>query len=950
MNTESTDLTLLERWLEGRDAEAFRQIAMRHSGMLYATSRRILRNETEAEDVVQECFETLARARRQPKTHLSAWLHKMATNLSLNRIRSEKRRKKREQHFAMASRPFAAPHSDDIYAYVDEAIAELPVQLRVPVIRCFLEGQSHDAIAREIGASRQTVTYRIKKGVEQIRRHLRRNRIAVSAVTVTSLLAADRATAAEIPVALMTKLGKLAIAGMANTGGRATTTVLTQSAYASVLGGLLVMKKAILGCVLLVAAVLAVLWSTTSPERAQEPPAPMSTHVTGSAEKDVDYREPTPTQEPTLKGTMTVVQREPEADRSEAAGGSISGIVVAPSGRPEAGITIIASTPGWGGALPTSVSDEDGRFTISGLRRGKYGLCIWPRNAVRAEVAGRASAELKDGEHVRDVKIVTGDYGLVIAGTVTNTKGARLEGAQVYVVRADQCTNHAWVDQEGHYRILGLTEGFYTIGASASGYLMAQLDEVPAGAAGVDIVLAQAPRIAGRVVETRTNQPVSEFEVGLSPAIDDPLGFTLQMVSFTPVSGDSRGRFELRWNGEGDVAVIARAAGFQPGFAIANVGLGEHNQEVVIKLHGGCKVEGLVVTSSGKPVAGAQVAVGTSPYLASNRSGMAAANSDDEGAFKLDALQPTSQIITAFHPDHGSGAVEVFPRVTDVTRVKIKLGGAGDIEGTVLAGRELLRDPLVFAGGQYVHIKPDWSYRISGLTPGLARVRVNLRRSSPDGLSRSFEQALVVEGNGVVQADLDIPTGTATLMGAIDYGDLPCTDIRMCAWVQTPVGVMKYDGSLGTDNTYVIEGVAPGYVEMQVWRCVSIKPRTTTIAETRMYRFDIGEDESLTHDVHFVGGASILAQVTGHHPEDRVWIDIYTGQIYMPEYSYDGMKPYEVAAVRLLDGGAQRIEALEAGTYTVVARVADVDPLLGFAHAIVDVVNDQEIVVDLALP
>jgi len=84
-----TDERLLERWSDRRDAGAFREIAARYAAMVYATCRRILGNATEAEDVTQECFETLAQVDKGPKKHLGAWLHAVATNRSLNRLRAE---------------------------------------------------------------------------------------------------------------------------------------------------------------------------------------------------------------------------------------------------------------------------------------------------------------------------------------------------------------------------------------------------------------------------------------------------------------------------------------------------------------------------------------------------------------------------------------------------------------------------------------------------------------------------------------------------------------------------------------------------------------------------------------------------------------------------------------------------------------------------------------------
>ncbi len=51
-----TDNDLLTHWIENRDAEAFRAIALRHSPMVYATCQRILRNAADAEDVTTARF------------------------------------------------------------------------------------------------------------------------------------------------------------------------------------------------------------------------------------------------------------------------------------------------------------------------------------------------------------------------------------------------------------------------------------------------------------------------------------------------------------------------------------------------------------------------------------------------------------------------------------------------------------------------------------------------------------------------------------------------------------------------------------------------------------------------------------------------------------------------------------------------------------------------------
>ena len=129
----TSDLTLLRKWASEGDAEAFKEIASRYAAMVYATCNRVLGNAAEAEDVAQECFEILAQRRQGPKSHLGAWLHKVATNRAIDRVKADKRRKDREARFVAERRSASEIQWDDIYAYVDEAVAALPEKLRVLV-------------------------------------------------------------------------------------------------------------------------------------------------------------------------------------------------------------------------------------------------------------------------------------------------------------------------------------------------------------------------------------------------------------------------------------------------------------------------------------------------------------------------------------------------------------------------------------------------------------------------------------------------------------------------------------------------------------------------------------------------------------------------------------------------------------------------------------------------
>ena len=212
----SGDLALLKRWTENRDAEAFRELATRYAGVVYGTCRRVLGNAADAEDTAQECLLTLAKASAPPQRNLGAWLHRVAVNRARDRVKQDRRRREREMRYVREQSTTVQAEWRDIEAYVDEAIAALPGEFKEAIVGHFLQGRSHAEVAEELGVSRSTVTYRVGKGVELIRKDLRHRGIQIAAPALTALLTANMAEAA--PASLAAAVGKMALSGGA-TGG-----------------------------------------------------------------------------------------------------------------------------------------------------------------------------------------------------------------------------------------------------------------------------------------------------------------------------------------------------------------------------------------------------------------------------------------------------------------------------------------------------------------------------------------------------------------------------------------------------------------------------------------------------------------------------------------------------------------------------------------------------------
>ena len=191
------DLAHLREYASSRSAEAFAALVQRHSAMAFRTGLRITGNAHDAEDVAQECFLELARNAGSVASSPAGWLHSKATTRSLELIRGASTRLRHEEQ-AMSDKPNSGPEPtwQDISPGVDEALEELPEELRSALVMHYLEGLTQADISRELGVNQSTVSRRLEKGVDELREKLRKAGVVVSAAFLATLLTGNAASAA----------------------------------------------------------------------------------------------------------------------------------------------------------------------------------------------------------------------------------------------------------------------------------------------------------------------------------------------------------------------------------------------------------------------------------------------------------------------------------------------------------------------------------------------------------------------------------------------------------------------------------------------------------------------------------------------------------------------------------------------------------------------------------
>lgn len=180
--TASGDMALVRRAL-AREADAFRLIIKTHNQRLYRIARGVVRNDAEAEDIVQEAyvraFASLAAFRGDAL--LSTWLSRIVINEALGRLR------KRKRTVAMPENPdaqiirFPLNASDDpertmaqrqILALVERATDSLPDVYRSVFIARVIEGFSMDETADLLGVKPETVKTRLHRARALVRKAL----------------------------------------------------------------------------------------------------------------------------------------------------------------------------------------------------------------------------------------------------------------------------------------------------------------------------------------------------------------------------------------------------------------------------------------------------------------------------------------------------------------------------------------------------------------------------------------------------------------------------------------------------------------------------------------------------------------------------------------------------------------------------------------------------------
>ena len=201
-----TDPQLLRDYTERRSEAAFAELVRRHVDFVYSAALRMVYDAHLAKDVTQGVFIALAQNARQlaDRPVLSGWLHRTAQNLAANTVRSDVRRRAREQE-AAAMNELLSTESDanweNTAPHLDAGLGELDEADRDALLLRYFERKSAREMAEVLGTTEDAAQKRVSRAVERLREFFSKRNVTIGASGLAVLISANAVQSAPIGLA-----------------------------------------------------------------------------------------------------------------------------------------------------------------------------------------------------------------------------------------------------------------------------------------------------------------------------------------------------------------------------------------------------------------------------------------------------------------------------------------------------------------------------------------------------------------------------------------------------------------------------------------------------------------------------------------------------------------------------------------------------------------------------
>ncbi len=371
-------------------------------------------------------------------------------------------------------------------------------------------------------------------------------------------------------------------------------------------------------------------------------------------------------------------------------GQTVEGVVYGSDGKPLAKATVgvgrdrVASN-----VIPAIKTDEQGHFAFG----AKPGVQV-----VVTVKAQKHAPELKEflmGEKPQhlDIHLTPGN---TIEGKIVDTAGKPIQGVSLYT---DTWRGHRTIDtrintdKDGHFVWKSAPADAVMMDIYKMGYADDRKHAMTASTQPVVVTLNKPLRVAGKVIDAETSQPVADFTVihGITWDNGQRISWERQGAGTAPLKPKTPGKFEFEQSYPyPGYALRVEAPGYEPADSRVYT-MDERNVELTFKLTKGQPLTGVILAPDGKPAAKANVQLATKDSQAQLTNGRPdsyahqniTTNADADGKFTLTPVKEDFLLVIV----HESGQARLTKEQwKSANGGPIKLEPWAKIEGTLKIG------------------------------------------------------------------------------------------------------------------------------------------------------------------------------------------------------------------------------------------------------------------------
>lgn len=409
--------------------------------------------------------------------------------------------------------------------------------------------------------------------------------------------------------------------------------------------------------------------------------------------------------------------------------------------------------------------------------------------------------------------VVNVDRGIEISGRVVRPDGTPVADAMVETPTGVM-PRSAETAADGTFKLAGIASGPAVLTAhSSDGNLSSPPVTVNAPAKDVTLTIPRGARIEGRVLDRATQQPVTDFSIGLPSRSQRQ--FNLKPQAEKSFHADD-GTYAFDNVPPGAVDLVVRAAGYVSGSrGDITAEDGKTVTGIDIQLDRGATISGRV-TSGGSPVAGADVrpASQRGPQMMSQQlaAGGTSTTTDGDGLYKLDGVAEGDRLIEFHRQGFVTAQKPVEVKAGKDVQLDVELDPGKEMHGRVvdhsgrgIAGAYIAASPAgERRGGPSIVTDSDGMFVLTGLTDG--KYEVTARK---EGMVSSDATDVDLPQTRPLTLTLD---AGATINGRVS--GLPAEQLAQ-VMVMASGGTSRNQTTADSSGNFTLTGMPDGQVRVE---------------------------------------------------------------------------------------------------------------------------------------